>query len=410
MVTKHICANGVRIVAEDIPHVRSVAMGIWVNVGSRYEQPHENGMTHFIEHMLFKGTDTRSAKDIAEQFDRIGGQLNAFTSKENTCYYAVVLDHHAEKAIEILTDMFFHSKFSPEDIDKERQVILEEIAITEDAPDDDVDERLWQAMFPNNALGSPILGTTETLQTFNRENLLAYMHKHYRPEQVVVSIAGHLSPTLIQTIEKLFNQFPTTTSYEPTIFTSPTFVPAKIEKKSQVEQSHLALGYPGLSMQSPNLLSLVVLNSVLGDSMSSRLFQEVREEKALAYSVYSYYSAYQDAGAFVIYAGTSPHQLPLLQQTITRSIDTICREGITEKELLFAKEQLESNLLLGLETAYDFMSRNAKNELVFGYDRTIEKALAELKQVTVHSVNQIINDHLKQPFASSIITPAKGSN
>lgn len=410
MVTKHICANGVRIVAEDIPHVRSVAMGIWVNVGSRYEQPHENGMTHFIEHMLFKGTNTRSAKDIAEAFDRIGGQLNAFTSKENTCYYAVVLDHHAEKAIEILADMFFHSKFAPEDIDKERQVILEEIAMTEDAPDDDVDERLWQAMFPNNPLGSPILGTAETLQTFNRENILSYMHKHYRPEQIVVSIAGHLSPTIIQTIERLFNQFPTTLTQEPTIFTLPTFIPAKIEKQTHVEQSHLALGFPGLSMRSPNLLSLVVLNSILGDSMSSRLFQEVREEKALAYSVYSYYSAYQDAGAFVIYAGTSPHQLPLLQQTINHSVDTICREGITEKELLFAKEQLESNLLLGLETAYDFMSRNAKNELVFGYDRTIKKALAELQEVTVQSVNQIIKDHLKQPFARSIITPAKGSN
>ncbi|MBK3494339.1 insulinase family protein [Viridibacillus sp. YIM B01967] len=410
MVTKHICANGVRIVAEDIPHVRSVAIGIWVNVGSRYEQPHENGMTHFIEHMLFKGTETRSAKDIAEAFDRIGGQLNAFTSKENTCYYGVVLDHHAKKAIEMLADMFFHSKFAPEDIDKERQVILEEIAMTEDVPDEDVDERLWQGMFPNNALGAPILGTAETLQTFNRENILAYMHKHYRPEQIVVSVAGHLSSSLIQMIEELFDQFPNTAKLKPTILTLPTFVPAKIEKTSHVEQSHLALGYPGLGMEAPNLLSLVVLNSVLGDSMSSRLFQEVREEKALAYSVYSYYSAYQDTGAFVIYAGTSPHQLPLLQQTIYQSIDTICRDGITEKELMFAKEQLESNLLLGLETSYDYMNRNAKNELVFGYNRTIEEALAELQEVTVQSVGQIITEHLKQPYASSIITPAKGSN
>ena len=207
MVQVITCQNGVRIVHEQIDHVRSLSVGIWVNAGSRYELPEENGITHFIEHMLFKGTKTRSAKQIAEAFDRIGGEVNAFTSKEHTCYFAKVLDHHGELALDILADMFFNSVFDSEEIDRERQVVLEEIYMSEDAPDDDVHEILWGVMYPEDALGRPILGTPETLQTFSADTIRHYMAKHYFPENIVISLAGNITEKLLTKVEELFGKF-----------------------------------------------------------------------------------------------------------------------------------------------------------------------------------------------------------
>ncbi len=410
MVTKHICQNGVRILVEKLPYVRSVSMGIWVNVGSSDEKPEENGITHFIEHMLFKGTYSRTAKEIAESFDRIGGQLNAFTSKENTCYYAVTLDHHAKEAITILADMFFHSKFAESEIEKERQVIFEEMAMVEDTPDDDVDERLWSAMYPNHPMGAPILGTEETLATFTKEKIEAYMNEHYTPDKIVISIAGNISNELVNQVIFLFGQFSRTfpQSSNLTPMSYPLFIPGKVKKESNTEQSHLALGYEGLTIKDPNLMSLLVLNNILGDTTSSRLFQKVREEKALAYSIFSYYSAYENAGAFMIYGGTSPDKLIKLEETIFQTIDQLVKNGVSNIEIQYAKEQLESTLLLGLETSNDFMNHNAKNELIFGKDKTVEQTLQELSAVDEESVNQIIPQLLTKPYARSVIQPAKG--
>ena len=201
MVQVTTCQNGVRIVSEHLPYTRSISIGIWVNAGSRYELPEENGITHFIEHMLFKGTANRTAKLIAESFDRIGGEINAFTSKEHTCYYAKVLDHHADIALDILSDMFFNSTFASDEIEREKQVVLEEIYMSEDAPDDDVHEKIWAVMYPNDALGRPILGTEETLMTFNAEMIRHYMAKHYGPESVVISVAGNITSELLVNIE-----------------------------------------------------------------------------------------------------------------------------------------------------------------------------------------------------------------
>ncbi len=410
MVTKHICQNGVRILVEKLPYVRSVSMGIWVNVGSSDEKPEENGITHFIEHMLFKGTYSRTAKEIAESFDRIGGQLNAFTSKENTCYYAVTLDHHAKEAITILADMFFHSKFAESEIEKERQVIFEEMAMVEDTPDDDVDERLWSAMYPNHPMGAPILGTEETLATFTKEKIEAYMNEHYTPDKIVISIAGNISNELVNQVIFLFGQFsrafPQSSNLTPMSY--PLFIPGKVKKESNTEQSHLALGYEGLTIKDPNLKSLLVLNNILGDTTSSRLFQKVREEKALAYSIFSYYSAYENVGAFMIYGGTSPDKLIELEETVFHTIDQLVKNGVSNIEIQYAKEQLESTLLLGLETSNDFMNHNAKNELIFGKDKTVEQTLQELSAVDEESVNQIIPQLLTKPYARSVIQPAKG--
>lgn len=383
-------------------------MGIWVNVGSGDEKPEENGITHFIEHMLFKGTYGRTAKEIAESFDRIGGQLNAFTSKENTCYYAVTLDHHAEEAITILADMFFHSKFAKSDIEKERQVIYEEMAMVEDTPDDDVDERLWHAMYPNHPMGAPILGTEATLETFTKEKIESYMYENYTPDKVVISVAGNVSDKLVNKIISLFDQFNNNDHHAKILKAQPVFRAGKIEKESNTEQSHIAIGFEGLTIKDPDLISLLVVNNILGDTTSSRLFQQIREEQALAYSIFSYYSAYEHAGAFMIYGGTSPEKLTVLEETILKVTEQMVKDGVTPIEIQYAKEQLESNLLLGLETSNDFMNRNAKNELLYGEEKTVEQTLKELYAVNEESVNRVIQKLLTKPFARSVIQPAKG--
>ncbi|WP_342600727.1 pitrilysin family protein [Psychrobacillus sp. FSL H8-0483] len=404
MIKKTTCKNGLRIVSEHIPHVRSVAVGIWVQAGSRYELPEENGLTHFIEHMLFKGTATRTARQIAEEFDRIGGNINAFTSKENTCYYAKVLDHHAKYAVEILADMFFHSLFDPIEIDKERQVVLEEINMVEDTPDDIVHEYLWRAMFENDPLGSPILGTEETLNSFTRESILSYMEKHYTPENVVISVAGNIPEEFSDYIESLFGQFDQKESKALAI-TTPTLKPVYTENYRETEQAHICLAYPSLSVKADNIYSLVVLNNILGGSMSSRLFQEIREDKGLAYSIYSYHSAYEDTGVLTIYGGTSSNQLDELKTSISETIKAIVNNGFTETEIANAKEQLKGNLLLGLESSNARMSRNGKNELLYGKHRSLDEVSETIDEVTLDSVMELAKEIFSYEPAISVIMP-----
>lgn len=403
MVEKYISKNGLRIVGEKMPHVRSVSFGIWVNVGSRYETKEENGITHFIEHMLFKGTKTRNSKQIAEGFDQLGAQTNAYTGKDQTCYYVVALDQQIRPAIEILADMFFHSVFDPEEMEKEKQVILEEMAMTEDAPDDDVDERLWRAMYANHPLGAPILGTEETLKSFTQQQVIDFMRTHYTPDQIVLSIAGNYDDALIEELQEMFDQF-TTTDRGVIEFEAPIFRAVETKKTSQVEQAHLAIGFPGLKVNDEKIVPYLVMNNIFGDSMSSRLFQRVREEKALAYTVYSYYSSYSDAGAFMIYGGTSVKQRQLMEDTIFEVIEEFKQTGVSEAELESAKSQLESSLLLGLETSYDYMTRNAKNELLYGKDRSVDEVLNLLTSVTVEDINEQIQTVFNQPYAKSIIS------
>ncbi len=404
LIEKITCKNGLRIVHETIPHIRSVAVGIWVQAGSRFELPEENGLTHFIEHMLFKGTDNRTAKQIAEEFDRVGGNINAFTSKENTCYYVKVLDHHAKYAVEILADMFFHSQFDSTEMEKEKQVVLEEIKMVEDTPDDIVHEYLWQEMYKGDPLGLPILGTEETLNTFTKESILAYMDKHYTPENVVISVAGNIPDGLLDYIEELFGSFTKETNGTQSL-TTPAISPIYTENVRDTEQAHICLAYPGIGVKADNIYSLVVLNSILGGSMSSRLFQEIREDKGLAYSIYSYHSSYEDTGALVIYGATSSNQLEELQQCIDQSIRTIVENGFTAVEVANAKEQLKGNLLLGLESSSSRMSRNGKNELLFGKHRTLDEVSDTIDEVTLESVMDLARDIFQHKPAISVILP-----
>ncbi|MER2089917.1 MAG: pitrilysin family protein [Sporosarcina sp.] len=406
MIETHVCGNGVRIVHEKMPHVRSVALGVWVGAGSGDEKESEAGLAHFIEHMLFKGTKTRSARKIAEEFDRIGGDVNAFTSKEMTCYYTTILGHQAPRALSILTDMFFNSKFDEAEIAKEKSIILDEIAAVEDAPDDDVEERLWTVMYPEQPIGKPVLGNEKTIDTFNRKMIDEFMERLYTPERIVISVAGNYDDRLIQLIDVHFGSFKRTEQAKHTSNVKmPEFHGGLSLKAKDIEQAHICLGFSGLAVDDKRIHDLVVLDSIIGGSMSSRLFQEVREERGLAYSIHSYFSAYKTAGAFMIYGGTSPENAMELSDTIDEVIHSILSEGITENELYNAKEQLKGGFLLGLESSEARMHRNGKNELILEEHKTIDEVVSLIDNVELVHVYRMASDIFKQERAISIIAP-----
>jgi predicted Zn-dependent peptidase len=403
MINKYSCKNGVRIVLENIPTVRSVAIGVWIGTGSRNENPQTNGISHFLEHMFFKGTKTRSAKEIAESFDSIGGQVNAFTSKEYTCYYAKVLDTHAQFALDVLADMFFNSTFVEEELNKERNVVLEEIKMYDDTPDDIVHDLLSRAIYGDHPLGYPILGTEETLNTFTGDTLKEYIHNHYIPENVVISIAGNVSESFIKEVEKYFGSYQ---GGKSTIIENiPTFHSNRLSRQKETEQAHLCLGFEGLKIGHEDVYSLIILNNILGGSMSSRLFQEVREQRGLAYSVFSYHSAYQDNGVVTIYGGTGAKQLDVLFETIQETLDKLKQDGITEKELINSKEQLKGSLMLSLESTNSRMSRNGKNELLLKRHRSLDEIIEQIDQVTKQSVDGMATSVFTNNYSASLISP-----
>ncbi|MCO0596870.1 insulinase family protein [Peribacillus butanolivorans] len=402
MIKKYTCQNGVRIVLENIPTVRSAAIGVWIKTGSRNETPELNGVSHFLEHMFFKGTTTRNAREIAESFDSIGGQVNAFTSKEYTCYYAKVMDNHASYALEILADMFFNSTFDEEELKKEKNVVYEEIKMYEDTPDDIVHDLLSKAVYENHSLGYPILGTESTLETFNSETLKKYVHDMYTPDKVVVSIAGNVDEKLIQEVESYFGSYQG--GEERLELVKPAFHENRITRKKETEQAHLCLGFKGLEIGNDKTYSLITLNNILGGSMSSRLFQDVREQRGLAYSVYSYHSSYQDTGLVTVYGGTGTSQLDSLYETIQETLDTLKKDGITEKELRNSKEQLKGSLMLSLESTNSRMSRNGKNELMLGEHRSLDDIIIKIDEVTENSVNEMANQIFKE-HSLSLVSP-----
>jgi predicted Zn-dependent peptidase len=403
MINRYSCKNGVRIVLENIPTVRSVAIGVWIGTGSRNENPQTNGISHFLEHMFFKGTTTRSAKDIAESFDSIGGQVNAFTSKEYTCYYAKVLDTHAQFALDVLADMFFNSTFVEEELNKERNVVLEEIKMYDDTPDDIVHDLLSRAIYGDHPLGYPILGTEQTLNTFTGDTLKDYIHNHYTPENVVISIAGNVSDTFIKEVEKYFGAYESGKS--AITENIPTFHSNRLSRKKETEQAHLCIGFEGLKIGHEDVYSLIILNNILGGSMSSRLFQEVREQRGLAYSVFSYHSAYQDNGVVTVYGGTGAKQLDVLYETIQETLEKLKQDGITEKELINSKEQLKGSLMLSLESTNSRMSRNGKNELLLKRHRSLDEIIEQIDQVTKHSVDGMATSVFTDKYSVSLISP-----
>ncbi|MBD7907082.1 M16 family metallopeptidase [Sporosarcina gallistercoris] len=406
MVTIQTLDNGVRVVSESISHARSVSLGIWVKVGSAEELASEEGIAHFIEHMLFKGTASLTAKEIAQQFDRFGGDINAFTTKEATCFYATVLEDRAEDAARILADMLLNSKLDEQEMAKEKSVIIDELASVEDSPEEDADERLWALMYPDHAIGKPIGGTSERVQSFTRQDLVSFMDYFYTPDRIVISVAGNFNDSLLQTIGQLFGDFskPVPKEERRTI-ESANFISGEGRKEKDIEQSHLFLGYPGLPLKHPDIYSLALLDSILGGTMSSRLFQEVREEKGLAYSVYSYYASHAREGAFVIGCAASPENEKLLFETVQSVIKEIIEHGVTADELSNAKEQMRGSYLIGLESTEARMHRNGNNELILGEHRSEEEIIARIQAVTAEDIAAMAKSLLGNKPAISVLSP-----
>lgn len=388
MIEKIILPNGVRIVYEHLPWVKSVSIGIWVKAGSVSETEQNNGISHFIEHMMFKGTARRSAKVLAEELDAVGGQLNAFTSREYTCYYAKVLDEYVDIAIDVLGDMFFNSLFAVEAIEKERNVILEEIKMYEDTPDDIVHDLLSRALFHGHALGRPIIGTSANINQISRNDILTYIRQTYRPDNTVIAVAGSFAPEEIK--ERLASVFGNWTAEGKleTASQSGFYQQPIMVKTKDIEQVHICLGSYSLAAGDPNIYVLHCLNSLLGGGISSRLFQSIREERGLAYSVYSYTSNYMDAGMFGIYAGLTLNNIPQVLGLIKENFEQMLTD-LSETELHRTKQQIKGNFVLGLESASSRMSRLGKLELTLGRITPIEEVLAKIDAVTLDEVKNL---------------------
>lgn len=394
MFNKIVLENGLRIVTENIPYVKSVSIGVWIEAGSRFENQNINGISHFIEHMLFKGTENRTAKEIAESIDSVGGQLNAFTSKECTCFYAKVLDEHLPLAVDVLADMIFNSKFDEEDIVKEKNVVLEEINMYEDSPEDLVHDLICQTMFDGHPLAYPILGNREILEKIDRKDVINYYNLHYTPNNTVVSIAGNFNTDeAVELISKYFLNWGAVEKKEIKQ-NPPMFYRRVMGKNKNTEQLHFCLGMNGVPQGTNEMYYIMVLNNILGGSMSSRLFQKIREERGLTYSIYSYPSSYKDTGMFSIYAGLNPNYVTTVLQLITEEIDKIKNGGLTSDEVYKSKEQLKGNYILGLESTSSRMSSMGKSELLHGKMYKPKEILKMIDNVHKEDVERIAKEVL----------------
>ncbi|MBR2002500.1 MAG: insulinase family protein [Firmicutes bacterium] len=374
---------GIRMAMEKIPYVQSAAVGIWVKAGSADEDDRINGISHYIEHMLFKGTDNRTAKQIAEDVDRIGGNINAFTGKEATCYYIKTLDSNLEQACDILIDMFLNSQFDEVEMDKERMVILEEMKMTEDTPDDLAHDLLFEQVFQGTPLERQIIGTEKSLAGIRRQDIIDYIKKEYTRDSIVISLAGNFDEDyMCSYFEGRLAQL--TASKPERTKSSRIYVPKFQTRVKDVEQSHICMGVPGIELDNDDLYyPMVLLNNIMGGSMSSRLFQNIREEKGLAYSVYSGHTSYMDAGAYFIYAGINSNKIQEAIEGIACELQLLKREGVTADELAMAKEQSKSSYIFGLENVNSRMFANGKNILLLNEVREPQRVLAEIDAVTM---------------------------
>ena len=383
--------NGVRVVYEEIPYVRSVSTGLWVGAGSRGEGTANNGISHFIEHLLFKGTKKRNAKEIAETIDNIGGQLNAFTGKECTCYYTKTLDTHLDTSLDLLSDMFFNSRFDEKDIEIEKNVILEEIGMYEDTPEELVHDILSEAVWQDNSLGMPILGTSKSLGNINRDEIKKYMQYNYVPENTVIAIAGNFEKDrAIESIKKKFENWENDSICRNKKIQAAEFKNNKILREKETEQIHVCLGFKGVEHGSDELYSLLAVNNIFGGGMSSRLFQKIREEKGLVYSIYSYPSSYRNAGLFTIYAGMNAEHLNEVLKLIIDEVNILVEKGISERDIAKSKEQLKGNYILGLESTSSRMNSIGKSEVLLGKILSAQEVLDKIDKIDSENVNVVI--------------------
>jgi predicted Zn-dependent peptidase len=375
MVRRSALPNGLRIVSEHMPGVPSVTVGIWVESGSRFEPRRLGGISHFLEHLLFKGTERRSAAQIAEEIDAVGGVLNAFTGKEYTCYYARVLAEHTGLATDLLADLFLHSRFDPAEIDRERSVVLQEISQSEDTPDDYIHDLFNLRYWPDHPLSFPVCGTSDTVHGLTRADFLDFLAARYRPDRLIIAAAGEIThETLEAWAARDFGHL--TGSAVAVGGTAPQPARGVFTVEKPLEQIHLCVGIPGVAQDAEERYAAYLLNTALGGGMSSRLFQEIRENRGHAYSVFSFLSSFRDAGYLGIYVGTAAEWVEDVIGVITSELRDVAHQGLRPAELARAKNQLKGSMLLGLETSDSRMSRVAKNEVYFQRDFPLTEVAA----------------------------------
>jgi predicted Zn-dependent peptidase len=412
-VRRTVLPSGLRIVTEAIPTTRSASIGVWVNVGSRDETAAMSGASHFLEHLLFKGTHRRTALDISAEIEAVGGETNAFTTKEYTCYYARVLDADLPLAVDVLCDAVADSVLDPADVETERGVILEEIAMHEDEPGDEVHDVFTEMIFgAESALGRLISGTSASISPMTRNQINSFYRRRYIPPRIVIAAAGNLDhATVVRLIRKALAGTPldsgpaTPEAHRSADKRVRTRSAQTVVRNRDTEQAHIVLGGIGIGRLDDRRFALGVLNNVLGGGMSSRLFQEIREKRGLAYSVYSYGSQYADAGLFGIYAGCAPGKVDEVLDLTRAEIASVAAKGVTPEEIARGKGMVKGSYVLGLEDTGSRMSRLAKSELLYGDLMSVDELLARVDRVTLDEVNAIASDLLTQPMSLAVVGP-----
>ena len=408
--------SGLRVVTERMPGVRSAALGFWVLAGSRDEPPRISGSSHFLEHLLFKGTKTRTARDIAEAFDAVGGDVNAFTAKEYTCFYSRVRDRDLPMAVDHLCDMLENSVIRTSDFEAERQVILEEIHMHEDAPDDLIHDLLNETLWPEHPLGRPILGTVQSITVATRDQVRRFYKRHYLPGSFVVAAAGNVQHDALIDMIRRHMDTGRVRSEGPSFWrrreagSAPASSGRTLVKRRKTEQAHICIGTNGLSRTDPDRFAFGIVNNAFGGGMSSRLFQEIREKRGLAYSVYSYHTMYVEAGLFAAYAGTTPNRAREVLGILREQLADVADGGLTEGEFERAKGHMKGSLVLSLEDPGGRMSRLGKSEISHGEILTENQILQRIEAVTLDDARRVAKRVLSQPTALAVLGPfAKGA-
>jgi len=408
-IQKHVLPNGLVVLTETMPHVRSVSVGIWIRTGSRREHAAQNGIAHFLEHMVFKGTERRSAEEIARSMDSVGGMLDAFTAKELTCFNAKVLDEHLPIAFDVISDLILRPRFDAGDVEKERQVVLEEIKMDQDNPESLLHEIFTEGFWPDHPLGRPILGTPETVRRFARETLFEHHRAWFAPDRLVLTAAGNVHHE--QVLELAQREFaglaPAGPASNPV--TPRTSAPILLESKRDLEQVHLCLGVPSFPLAHERRFAVAVLNNLLGGGMSSRLFQNIREKQGLAYAVFSELTPYSDTGMLSVYAGTALEAAGKVVDLVMREFRNLKESPVTEEELRRAKDHLKGSLMLSLESTSARMSNLARQELYFERFYTLDEILDSIEAVTREEVQQIAREFFQTDLvAATVLGPLNG--
>jgi len=408
-IQKHVLPNGLVVITETMTHVRSVSVGVWVRTGSRREVPEENGLAHFIEHMVFKGTERRSAEAIAREMDSVGGMLDAFTSKEQICFNAKILDEHLPIAFDVIADLVLRPKFDSDDVKKERQVVLEEIKMDMDNPEYLLHDIFTRGFWPEHPLGRPILGTPETVKKFNRDGLRTRFGDWFAPDHLVVTAAGNVAhEQVMDLVQREFGQLKPTGLADREVAPQ-TSAPIHLEAKRDLEQVHLCIGVPSVPLGHEHRFGIAVLNNLLGGGMSSRLFQNIREKQGLAYAVFSELTPYSDAGMMTVYAGTAKDTIGQVIDLTIQEFRSLKESLVTEEELHRSKNHLKGSLMLSLESTSSRMSNLARQELYFGRFYSLDEILAGIEAVTREELQSLARQYF-QPgqIAVTVLGPLNG--